>query len=198
MQAFLTGQRDLLRKGPTAPPIRRRQVIDTYAAAALYGTAWLSAFSWAVTPWLRRPWPRLVWTAGSLVNLAHVFLAMHLAHGWDQERAYRAIARQTYEETGLNWGGGFYINYLFSTMWLADVASWWIWPRHYAARPRWLNGVLQGVFLFMFFNATVVFGKSPVRLLGAVLCPVGAIGWLRFRPPKLRHMLRHIPGSLSE
>jgi branched-chain amino acid transport system substrate-binding protein len=163
-------------------------MIEGFAAAALYGTAWLSVVSWAVTPWLRPPWPRLVWTAGSLVNLAHVCLAMQLAHGWDQERAYRAIARQTYEETGLDWGGGLYINYLFSTIWLADAAVWWLWPRRYSARPRWLQRLFQGVFLFMFFNATVVFGKSPIRFLGAVLCPLGAIGWFRLRPSNVHHM----------
>jgi hypothetical protein len=29
----------------------------------------------------------------------------------------------------------------------------------------------------MFFNATVVFGKSPVRWLGAILCLLAVIGW---------------------
>jgi hypothetical protein len=114
---------------------------------------------------------------GAAANLAHVVLALQLVYAWDQHLAFTAIARQTYEQTGLDSGVGLYINYVFSSLWVADALSWWLFPQRYLRRSRWLDGILQFVFLFMFFNATVVFGKSPIRILGAILCPVGAIGW---------------------
>jgi hypothetical protein len=127
---------------------------------------------------------RLLWTAGAAANLAHVLLAMQIIYGWDQHLAFAGIARQTFEETGLDSGIGLYINYAFSGLWLADAISWWLFPRRNARRSRWLDGILQFVFLFMFFNATVVFGKSLIRIVGAILCPLAVIGWfIRSREP---------------
>jgi hypothetical protein len=130
---------------------------------------------------------RLVWTAGAAANLAHVLFALHLVHAWDLERAYADIARQTHEQTGFDSGIGLYINFAFSGLWTADAAGWWLLPRRYARRPRWLDGVVQFVCFFMFFNATVVFGKSPIRMFGAVLGAVGTIGWFGAAQRPIEH-----------
>jgi len=91
------------------------------------------------------------------------------------------VASQTFEMTGLDTGIGLYFNYAFAGLWLVDTALWWLFPSSHKRRSYWLEGTLQFIFLFMFFNATVVFGRSSVRLLGAVLCALGAIGWIVVR-----------------
>jgi hypothetical protein len=106
-----------------------------------------------------------------------VLLAFHVIHAWDPERAYNAIARQTYEQTGIDTGVGLYINYAFTGLWLIVAIWWWLFPQSYNRRSLWLDGVLQFLFVFMFFNATVVFGRSSIRLLGAGFCLLGALGW---------------------
>jgi len=41
-----------------------------------------------------------------------------------------------------------------------------------------LDAGVQLVLLFMFANAPVVFGTARAAALGAVLCSLGALGWL--------------------
>ena len=81
--------------------------------------------------------------------------------------------------TGWNWGGGVYLNDAMTLLWLFD-AGWWNWlPASYERRPLAIELPIQGFFLFMVFNATVVFGSWPARLFGMVLCPI--VGWLLYR-----------------
>src|SRR5437762_7471778 len=126
------------------------QVIGAPATIAIDGTAWLAVASWAVSTWLRLPWSRFLWTLGCLANLGHVLIAMHLVYAWDHDLAYAAVAKQTYQETGLDSGIGLYINHAFSALWLLDTLAWWLGPHAYGRRSRWLDGGLQLIFLFMF------------------------------------------------
>src|SRR5882762_2048787 len=73
----------------------------------------------------RRAEARFLWTAGCLLFLAHVAAAFHFFHGWSHAHAYRETARQTRELFGIDWGGGLYLNYLFTLAWAADAAYWW-------------------------------------------------------------------------
>jgi hypothetical protein len=149
---------------------------------AIFATAYIALVSWVLANWGRCltewRWSRCAWSLGCLANLSHVLLAFHLLHNWDHSAVYAAIARQTYEQVGWEWGGGVYINYAFCGLWLLDAACWWIAPVRYQRRSRWLDGVVQFTILFMFFNGTVVFGKSPFRVLGGILCLAGAAGWI--------------------
>ena len=115
----------------------------------------------------RRGLARAAWTAGCLLFLAHVAAAFHYFHDWSHGDAYRETARQTGEMVGTYWGGGLYLNYLFTLAWAADVAYWW-WrgSEGYAARPRWIDQVLHGFMAFMAFNAVVVFESGVVRAAG--------------------------------
>src|SRR5262245_4069304 len=149
---------------------------------AILGTAWLAIVAWAAAQWLRAlrrsAAAHVAWTCGAVSLVAHVVLAFHLVHGWDHAAAERAVARETFERTGISWGGGIYFNYAFVAVWLIDAAWWWLAPRRYEARSRLLDGCVQFFFCFMFVNATVIFGAAYAATAGAVLCPLGAIGWL--------------------
>ena len=124
---------------------------------------------------------RLAWTAACFFLLIHISLAFHHYHDWSHVDAYRDTARQTAEMTGLNWGGGVFLNYLLAMLWLADVVYWWITPGRHAQRPRWITVVWHGFVFFMVFNGTVVFGKGPVRWFGIALTAGLVLIWWRTR-----------------
>ena len=124
---------------------------------------------------------RWAWTFGCICFLAHVVSAFGFYHGWSHAAAYRETARQTAEMTGHHWGGGIFLNYLFAALWLGDVLWWWLAPATFARRSQQLAAAWQGFFFFMVFNATVVFGRGPVRWFGVLICAGLAALWLRKR-----------------
>ena len=123
-------------------------------------------------------WARWAWTMGCLALLAHTACAFHFYHAWSQTAAYRETARQTAAVTGFDWGGGLFINYGFIAAWVMDVAWWWRGLEAYRRRPRALVIVWQSIFMFMVFNATVVFKTGPLRWIGLVMCLSIALLWL--------------------
>ena len=121
---------------------------------------------------------RWAWTIGCAALLAHTICALHFYHAWSQASAYRETARQTAEVTGLDWGGGLIINYAFLAAWIADVFWWWRGLEAYRRRHRLITAFLQGLFIFMVFNATVVFKTGFVRYSGAGICLLLLALWL--------------------
>jgi len=117
----------------------------------------------------------MAWTIGCASLLAHVACAFHFYHNWSQAAAYRETARQTAEVTGLDWGGGLFINYALIAGWVIDVAWRLRGLDVYCNRPRWLAVAWQGFLIFIIFNATVVFKTGPLRWIGLGLCL-----WLAF------------------
>lgn len=125
---------------------------------------------------------RWLWTFGCLAYVAHVFCAFQFYHSWSHEAATVDTARQTAEVTGWNWGGGIWFNYLFTVIWIADVAR--LWRSRSAAPSRRLRIFLaswQAFFFFMVVNATAVFETGPVRSLGAAGCLAVATLFIRSR-----------------
>ena len=110
---------------------------------------------------------RGLWTLGFLCYLAHVAAAFHFFHDWSHSAAYRATARQTGDVFGIHWGGGLWLNYLFTAAWAVDVACWWeAGADHYRARQRWISVALHTFMAFMWVNAAIVFPPSgPHRLI---------------------------------
>lgn len=147
-------------------------------------TAWLALAAYAVgTGFLVRspasPRARLVWTLGCGFYLAHVVCAFGFFHHWSHAAAYDETARQTRELIGWNWGGGIFVNYLFTLVWLADVLWWWLTPAGHLRRSHTATALIHGFFFFMVFNGTVVFGHDPVQWYGALVCAVVAGLWWR-------------------
>ncbi|MEO1367922.1 MAG: hypothetical protein AAFX50_12170 [Acidobacteriota bacterium] len=117
---------------------------------------------------------RTIYSWGLAFFLAHVALAFHVYYGWSHREAYVQTAQETFEVTGRRSGVGLYLNYLFTVLWCLDVADW---RRRGVAgfrrRPPWIDVALHGFFLFMAFNATVVFEEGAVRWAGA--CAAAAL-----------------------
>jgi hypothetical protein len=109
-------------------------------AALLYVCAlvWMAQGQWARARWAS--------TIGVVVYLAHVWCAFAFSYEWSHAVAYRETARVAGELFGVAWGGGLWLNYLFTVVWVGDVL-WW--------RPRvrwWAHGFLA----FMVVNGTLV------------------------------------------
>ena len=131
----------------------------------------MAAYFLALVPNPRRPiaWP---WVFGAVVMLAHLAAAFHLVHHWSHAEAELDTARQTEELLGISVGAGLWVNYIFVLTWLID-AAWLLFAREsYLRRPRWLTVTIQGFLGFIVFNATVVFGKGPLRWIAALAMTV--------------------------
>jgi hypothetical protein len=124
---------------------------------------------------------RWAWTAGALSLLVHVAFAFHFYHAWSHEAAWRETARQTMAVTGMDWGGGLFINYVLMAAWLADAAWWWRGFEAYRRRPKLWTTVWHGFLLFIVFNATVVFKAGWLRWIGLALCVALVLLWWNSR-----------------
>lgn len=137
---------------------------------AVAASAWIAAFYWFVGVLLLTgdlgseypdPAARAWWSAGFLFAGLHTAIAFHAVHGWSHAAAFEHTAGVG----GL--GAGVYVNYLFLTVWAADVVLMWTAPRAYQRRSRWLTWTAHTFLAFVVFNATVVFATSPVRWVAA-------------------------------
>jgi hypothetical protein len=110
------------------------------------------------------PRARVASTLGLVAYLVHVWAAFTYFYGWSHEVAYRETARQTAELFGLRWGGGLYLNYLFTGVWVVECAGSWL--RSWDRRSAGVRMVVYGFMGFMVVNGTLV-----VWLLRAVRRP---------------------------
>ncbi len=150
---------------------------------AVRGSIAAATLSWAAAEWLRWRRPargtlaRIFWTAGAILLLVHGLAVFHYIHHWSQNAALDHTARQTAALTGLDWGGGLYVNYAFIGLWLWDAAAWWANPDRYARRSNRSRALLLAIFLFMFVNGGIVFARGPARIVGVIA--VGVTVWAR-------------------
>ena len=131
--------------------------------------ALLVYFMAAVLEFRRPAWRGLrpLFTVSFLLYVTHVIAAFHFDHGWSHAAALEHTAGETERVLGFHSGLGLYVNYLFTTAWLGDIAWRWASP---AKRTRSLYPLFHGAFLFIVFNASVVFESGLVRWLGAFGC----------------------------
>jgi hypothetical protein len=128
---------------------------------------------------VREPVSRWLWTLGCLFLWIHVGCAFHFHHQWSHARAFAHTARETAAVTGLDWGGGIWLNYLVMLLWAGDVAWWWLAPRSFEARPAALDWIWQGWLAFVALNATVVFEAGAIRLAGVTSTIGICLLWIR-------------------
>lgn len=114
-----------------------------------------------------RPAVRWVWTLGCGLFVAHVIAAFAYYHDFSHLAAYDDTARQTEEMLGFPFGAGIYFSYLFTLLWVADVAWRWISP---LSRPEWLVWPLHAYMFFIAFNGAIVFEGGATRWAGITAC----------------------------
>jgi hypothetical protein len=131
---------------------------------------------------------------GCVSILAHVACAYHFYHNWSHAAAYRETARQTAEVTGLDWGGGLFINYALIIGWVIDVSLWRLRGLDaYRNRPRLMAVAWQGFLFFIIFNATVIFKTGSLRWIGLGLCLWLVFLWLLVKCGKVSGRLNGKP-----
>jgi hypothetical protein len=152
----------------------------------IQATIALSIVAWATAEWLKRRAAhdcdraaRVLWTAGVLLLGAHTLAAFHFIHGWSHRAAAAETARQTAALTGIDWGGGVFVNYAFLSMWAADAAWWWVAPDSYRRRSHAIETALFLFFVFMFVNGAIVFAHGAMRVLGVAAVTVVLGSWYR-------------------
>jgi len=114
---------------------------------------------------------------GGTFFLGHVAAAFHFFYDWSHAVAYADTARQSRAFSGLNSGGGLYLNYLFALVWVSDVVWWRIASDRSASPPAFWTWTVRLFFLFMIFNGAFVFVRGNVRWFGFLLCLILLVGW---------------------
>jgi hypothetical protein len=152
-----------------------RVALAYYGAAAVLMLL-LQPAEWAAGSWRGRL-ARCCWTLAWAAYLVHVAVAFHYFDHWSHAQA---VAR-THRRTGF--GEGIYVSHLFTLLWTADVAWWWLRPAGYAGRAAWVHRGLHAFMGFVVFNGTVVFEEGPIRWAGVVLF-TGLAGVWFARPPR--------------
>ena len=117
---------------------------------------------------------RLWWTAGGVMFALHVICAFAFVHTWSHSQAYRYTANTTEAMIGLSWGGGLYFNYAFTFFWLADLAAWWLFDARFPYQSSRYFFALHAFFVFMVFQATVVFGPMGWKWMFCFVVIAGA------------------------
>jgi hypothetical protein len=169
----------------TADPLGEALIVWSARIMVLFYGLRLAADFLVPDPRWRDRLARLAWTAGCAIYLAHFCLAFQFLHGWSHAAALAHTARRTFEVTGINWGGGIYINYAFTVLWVSDVVWWWIRAARHQPTPAVAYWTVHAVFVFMFFNATVVFGPPFWKWI--VLAAAGLLVAIRLLLPRTPH-----------
>lgn len=148
-------------------------------------------WAWAEVLKTRRPGQvepaRRLWTVALALTFVHAALAFDVKYHWSHEAAFMDTARRTAAVTGMVWGDGIFVNYLFLALWLADALWWWIAPVAYVRRPVPLERARVALFLFMFVNGAIVFASNIARVVGIPSVAAVCIAWLsdgRRRPAR--------------
>ena len=81
----------------------------------------LAAGDWSART-TRGRFARDCWTWALVCFLVHLAMAFHFYHHWSHAHAFE----RTRQVSGV--GEGVYISYLFTALWAADVACWWLRP----------------------------------------------------------------------
>ena len=153
------------------------------AEIAVFGSIAVAVVCWAIGEAGRS---RFWWTSGAVLALLHSIAAFGLFYGWSHDTARRLTAQQTAALTGIDFGAGIYVNYVFLLVWLADAAWWWTSPRTYAGRSRWLSSIVRAFIFFVVVNGAVIFADGLARLVGTLCVAVVLLAWTS-RCLRVRH-----------
>ena len=152
-----------------------------WVALALYLVGEITRLRWRAGVPVQARRAQAIWLLGIALYALHVLLAFGTFHGWSHAAAYEFTARQTEALVGWRWGGGIFVNHLFSAAWLAELAYWWLAPERYRQRARWIDMSVRLFFAFMIANGAVIFASGPQRWAGMVIVASLLLGFYRHR-----------------
>ena len=119
----------------------------------------------------------MVSAIGASLLAVHIALALQVRHGWSHSSVVATVREQTRTTYGVDWGGGVWVNYLFLSLWIVELAWWRAASRRYFSRPRPVIVTIRGFFALVFVNAAVVFAAPSRRPLGFLMTVVLFWAW---------------------
>jgi hypothetical protein len=159
---------------------RANETVLTPVTVALYPTIWIALTLFVAAQYGQRRGKTARWVvpiniAGLALCVTHIVIAMATVHGWRQATAIEATARSTEAVYGVRWGGGLFVNYLFVAVWAID--AWWSHTRGDRAEVRRVRFALRIFYAIVILNASVVFARWPMRLVGVCLVVALLVAW---------------------
>lgn len=148
----------------------------------LYWMVWLSLIAFAAGELAKSRRYAGAWSisaTGAILLAVHIVLAMAVRHGWSHASALETTAQQTNDMFGINWGGGVYVNYVFATVWIAELFVWRQWPEGYASRPEWIKWSLRAFYFVIIVSAAVIFATDWRRWMGAAILATLLASWTK-------------------
>ncbi len=152
---------------------------------ALYATIWIALALFAAaeagrtrlaSPQGSASWAWAAWTAGGLLVVVHVLVALDLRYNWDHALAVSETARRSAEVYGSAWRGGLYVNYLFVLAWFVESWRWRRAERRHRRLSPVVTWALRGFFLLIIANGTIIFAVHAASRVAGVLL-VGVLLW---------------------
>lgn len=134
-------------------------------------TAWLVVVAWVAAELSRNAW---AWLYSSLAMACHFAAAMGVAHGWSHAHAFAHTAAVS------GFGPGLYVSYAVIALWAFDAVAG-------ACGLPWrrMHTLTRAFVAFVMFNATVVYGTWPGKLLGVAAFGTLLAVWWQGRQPVL-------------
>ena len=134
------------------------------------GTAWLVVATYVLSLGLeiRRVesrYNKVIWALGAAALFVHILWTMLAVHHGSLSAAFQHTADQTERVIGVRIGWGVYINFAMLLIWTVDAVAW-LTTTHWDENRRKYSPWLHAIFVFLFFNATIVFGTPFARWTG--------------------------------
>ena len=140
-------------------------------------TADVAVFLWWIASVLfalgRRSNARWWWVCACAAYVVHVGVAFDRVHNWSHNAAFEHV------ESVSGFGGGIFVSYGFSLIWMLDAIWCVAFPVTHESRPCWLNCAIQGFLAFMVFNGTVVYETGWIRYAGILAFAILAVLYVR-------------------
>lgn len=150
--------------------------ITIWLALLLYAVGEIGRIRWRAGCIRGAAMARWLSTIGCALYIVHVVFAFGVFHDWSHADAYRFTAEQSEKLVGWRWGGGLFVNHLFTAVWIAELIACWVKPQRYRNRARWIDISVRVFFAFMIINGAVVFVAGAQRWLGLGIVALLALG----------------------